>query len=234
MRTEEEIVYDLLNIVSGGRVSNDDTVSERLVSSFIRKHRAAKLNKFFNKGMNIDDYVFQSLGEIELNEVSENMFSAEIPALIHFENAMGIKIRKNDFRISVLGDEEFQLALSNLINKSTPKAKLNGQILTVFKGYSDSCDFYPDSPKEKTVALFDKETAVTDDVKKISVQIEAVLYDPKSAPGYDWTKDPYPCPSEIIDQIETSVLARDFDLLIRTRSDQADNKSQIDPVGNTN
>lgn len=230
MKTEEEIVYDILNIVHGGRVSADNVISERLIRSFLRKHRASKMYEFFNKGMSLYDYVFQDLGDLEFEIIEENEFKVSVPAVINFKENFGIKISKNRFPITVLNQEEYELALSNPINKTHPKANLQGSVLTIYKGEPNSCDYHATSPKEKTVETFNLEASEVDDVSKITANVKAVLYDPSNAPSYDWTKSVYPCPSEIIDKIETSTLARDLDLLMRTTADQIDNKSQIDKV----
>jgi len=229
MKTEEQIVYDLQNIISGGRVSADDVTSERLVRSFLRKYRASKMHTFFSKGKNPADYVFQSLGELELvGNGFENEFSASLPAIIHFSGYSGIRISKNRLSIPVLNEEAFELSLANEINKSQPKAKIDGNTLTVFSGLINSCDYHSSSLAQKVVAAFNLESTTVSDELKICVDAKAVLYDPSEALNYDWTKDPYPCPSEIIDQIETSTLDRDFELMIRVQPDQADNKSEID------
>lgn len=230
MRTEVQIVYDLLNIVHGGRVSADDVISERLVRSFVRKHRASKVNMFFNSGASIADYMFQSLGNLEFKQKDEFEYSSIIPAVINFEKNFGIKISKERFSIPIVTSESYELSLSNPINRSSPKAKLDGQELTIFIGKLDSCNFLESSLHNKVVKSFNEEAKEIDDESKIYALVRAVLYDPSQGLNYNWTRDAYPCPSEIIDQIETSVLARDFDLMIRQRPDQADNKSQIDEL----
>tara|TARA_A100000172_G_C3044260_1_gene111876 strand:- start:60851 stop:61549 length:699 start_codon:yes stop_codon:yes gene_type:complete len=231
MRTEEQIVYDVMNIASGGRVSADDVISERLVRSFLRKYRASKMAPFFNKGARLSDYIFQSLGDLEFKQTSEFEYSVTLPALINFEENFSVKITKSRMNIPLLGEEEYELALSNPINKTFPKAKLEETLLTLFIGKADSCNYLESSLKENVVSTFNEEASVLDDEPRVFANVKAVLYDPDQGLNYNWTKTPYPCPSEIIEQIETSTLARDFDLMIRTRFDQADNKSQIDNVG---
>lgn len=231
MRTEEQIVYDVMNIAAGGRISADDVVSERMVRSWLRKYRASKMYMFFNKGAQISDYVFQSLGDLEFNQTGEFEYATTLPALINFDGNFSVKITKSRLNIPLLEEEEYELALSNPINKTFPKAKIEETLLTLFIGKPDSCNYLSSSPKEKVVAMFNEEALKIDDVPTVVANVKAVLYDPDQGLNYNWTRTPYPCPSEIVEQIETSTLARDFDLMIRTRPDQADNKSQIDNVG---
>lgn len=230
MRTEEQIVYDLMNILAGGRVSADDVTSERLMRSFLRKHRASKMVTYFNKGKNVADYVFQPLGNIEF-KLSESLeFSTMIPAIINFDDSLGIKLSKNRLVIPVVDEESFELSLHNPINKSHPKAKLDGNQLTVYIGDLNKCDYLPNSLAQQITRQFLSECGQIDDEPKIYVNVKAVLYDPEQGVDYDWTKTPYPCPSDVIDSIETSTLSRDFELMIRRLPDQADNKTQIDNV----
>lgn len=229
MRTEEEIVYDILNVVHGGNVSNDDQISERLVRNFLRKHRAAKLVSYMDRGWSVDDYVFQSLGTLLLEKTGSD-YNVPMPALINFDNNEGVKLSKSGYVVPLLNEEAFELSKTNIINKSSPKATFDGQNLKVYVGNIDSCRFLLESPKEIAVTAFNEEIAQTDDNPKIYLDVRAVLYDPEQGKDYDWTRHPYPCPSEIIDQLTTSTHARDLNLLIRKESDKVpNNKPGLDP-----
>lgn len=223
MRTEEQIVYEILNIVHGGKVSNDDVISERLIRSFLRKHRASKLYEKYSKGMDVDDFIFQSLGEVEFNLSSNDNYISKLPALINLELNQGVRVNKDGFWIPVVDRTSFSLSKKNIINKSFPKATFNGNSMLIYPGHLDSCNFFDNSEKENVVSLFKKEILTIDDNPKIYAEVEALLYDPDSAPGYDWTKDPWPSPSEIIDKLTTSTLARDLELLIRSSGDNIPN-----------
>ncbi len=222
MKTEQQIVYDLLNIVHGGEVSNDNVYSDRLIRSFLRTHRASKMNTFYHKGLSVNDIVFQDLGTLELKK-SGNDYSVETPAFINFENNQGVYVTKFGYNIPIMDSEAFDLSKMNFYNNSKPKAKFEYNKLIVFAGCIDECNFLESSLKTKAVKQFVKEYNETDDEPHIFVNVRAVLYDPGDQPGYDWTKDPYPCPSEIIDKIETSTLSRNLDLMIRMKGDQVGN-----------
>lgn len=223
MRTEEQIVYEILNTVHGGQVSGDDTISERLVRSFLRKHRASKLAAHYAAGMNLDDFIFQSLGALEFQKIKDLDYRVQLPAIINFPNNYGIRLSKNGYYIPVVDRHAFELSKKNIVNKSSPKATMDGHFLTLYVGYTDLCNFFADSEKELAVAQLKTELEEIDDVAKVTTDVSAVLYDPGEGLSYDWTRDPYPCPSEIIDKVTTSTLARDLDLMIRTQSDTVSN-----------
>lgn len=223
MRTEEQIVYEILNIVYGGKVSDDNEISPRLVQSFLRKHRASKLATYYSKGMNVDDFLFQNIGPVEFDLVKDLDYKSEVPALINFPLNYGIRLSKEGYYIPVVDRFAFELSKNNIINQSSPKATMDGSAITIYIGYSDPCNFLDTSSKEIATNKFVEESESIDNVPKIYADLSAVLYDPEDAPGYDWSRDPYPCPSDIIDQLTTSTLARDMELLIRQQSDKVSN-----------
>ena len=226
MGTEEQLVYELLSTITGGQVSNDDKYSERLMRSFIRKHRAAKLVEYYALGMDLDDYIFQNVGLLQLDKVKNLDFKCKIPQLIHFSNNYGLRLHKNDYFIPVVDKHAFELSKLNIINKSIPKATVNGNELTVYVGYSDFCNFFENSSKEIAVKELIAESEVIDDVPKIYCELEAILFNPDDALNYDWTRDVFPCPPEIFEKITTSTLARDLDLMLRAPSDGVSNMKQ--------
>ena len=221
MRTEEQIVYQLLNIYHGGSVSNDNVVNERLMRSFLRKHRASKLYKFSKNGLFISSEVFQSIGNIVCEKVTgKNDYVYQLPALIYLDG-YGIRLFKDEYAIPVVTRNNYRLSKMNIINSGFPKATIVQQNLNVFPGIDQStCRTDSESLKEQTVAKFAIEIAEFNDNERITVEVEAVLYDPDDGDQYDWTSDPYPCPSEIVDQLTTSAAAKDLNLMIRQFVDQ--------------
>jgi len=223
MRTEEQIVYELLNVYHGGELSDDNVVNERLMRSFLRKHRASKLAKYFMDGVSFSEEIFQDLGVLEFQENNKSDFFKKLPPLILINN-FGLVLRKGDYIIPLTSREAFERSKKNLINKGWPKATTSSQGAVIYVGLSELCKADLKSLKEITVASFNQEINSFDTERKITVEVSAVLYDPSSSPTYNWTIDPYPCPSEIIDEITTSTLARDLNLMIRTNIDQNMNK----------
>jgi len=53
--------------------------------------------------------------------------------------------------------------------------------------------------------------------------MQAVLVDPDDGSGYNFTKSPYPMPDELIEDLINSVNAREFNLFLRTASDETTN-----------
>lgn len=229
MRTEEQIVYELLNTYHGGELSADNVVNERLMRTYLRKHRASNIEKYFNEGMSLSEEVFQSLGTVTLVKETNGDFSTTIPPMI-LTNNHGIRIYKNDYDIPFMDKEAFRYSKRNMINRAWPKATGTANTLVIFIGYKDLCNAEATSVKEQAVFAFSEEASKFDIDEEITVEIEAVLYDPSQAPGYDWTRDPYPCPSGIVDMITTSTLSRDLGIMIRQPQDQ--NHNNLDEKGN--
>lgn len=213
MRTEEQVVYQLLHIYHGGQVSNDNVVGERLMRDFLRKHRATKINKFSKGGLIITDECFQYVGNITM-EKGKYYFEKNIPPLIFLEGN-GILLSKNDVDIPVMDRSSFRASLRNILNKHFPKASMMGNQLILFPGSIDLCNISLESEMGSLISEFDKEIKSFNDNEKVTVDLHAVLYDPSQAKDYDWTKDPWPTPSEIIDEITTSTTQRDLNLMLR-------------------
>ena len=231
MRTEEQIVYELMNIYHGGEITNDTQIDERLMRGFLRKHRASKISKATFEGLTVPSEIFQRLGTVTLEKNEFGDYEVDLPALLRLQGH-GINIYKTNYSLPVISREGFRLSKRNIINKSFPKATLFSNKLIIYPGNSDLCNADATSEKEVAVKAFADEIAEFDDNEKITVEVEAVLYDPGQAPDYDWTSDPYPCMSEIIDELTTSTLARDLNLMIRQFVDQNDdkrfNKAEVD------
>lgn len=221
MRTEEEIVYEVREIVHGGEISSDSVIGERLIRSFLRKHRASKLYTFYKKGLTVSDIVVQELGLIDLDKINDTEYSKKLPAIINFDSNMGIFIDKENFNIPVLSSYKYFKSKYNILNSTLPKAKFSRDEIVVYIGKTDSCNFDEDAPKETAVKQFVEEAGSPS--SKVYVNIQCVLYDPSEGKDYDWTRDPWPCPSEIIDMLTTSTLSRDLNLMINAHSDQVGN-----------
>ncbi len=213
MRTEEQIVYELMNIYHGGQVSNDNVISERLMRSFLRKHRARKIPKFSTYGLTITDECFQHVGTIFL-EKTKYYYEKKIPAVIYMD-AHGIMVTKNEKEIPVMDRMAFRSSLKNILNKNFPKATMHGDLLILFPGKINECQVDTSSDMGLLLKAFDDEIKSFNDNEKVSIDLSAVLYDPSQAQSYDWTKDPYPCPSEIIDEITISTTQTDLGLMLR-------------------
>ena len=70
---------------------------------------------------------------------------------------------------------------------------------------------------------YDAETLIEENEELKKIDMQAVLVDPDDGLGYNFTKSPYPMPDELIEDLINSVNAREFNLFLRTASDETTN-----------
>lgn len=218
METEEEIVYSIIETAKKGNLSDDNRINERLVRGFLRIYRASAIAKASTLGLEITDESFQYLGNLRFDYVKSKEFKRDLPKIIMLKS-FGIRLEVLGENIPVLNSEEYSLSLKSLINGKLPKAKTTANRLTIYIG-----EYLVVNGKRKP-----RQSIVIDQLSLLATQsanayieaeVYAVLDNPDEAPGYDWTVNPYPCPSELIEDIKTKILAKEFNLILNIKVDK--------------
>lgn len=217
METEEELVYSILETVTAGSQNDDGEISERFIRNLLKIYRASAIAKASLMGTLITDECFQPLGELEFTLVRNNEFTRMLPKIILLSNNTGVIFEKNGESIPVVNSEEFALGLKSLINRQLPKAKISGSKATVYSGYTVT--HCKTKPSTNNVINDFKEELVSTQGKKINVSVSAILDNPDHGLGYDWTTSPYPCPSELIEEIKNNILRKEFGIIMNVKPD---------------
>ena len=220
MTTEQDIIYSIWETVRSGEINQDDNISERLLRAYLSSHRGKHLLKNYTDGAQLPDEVYQDLGNIYFSLSGNDIISTNIPKAIRMPYNFGILARKDSYLISVVNDEEFLNSQKDDFNKYHPKLKLINNRLYLYKGIEQLCDdefeSYQNTVLNKTVRKLNQELKNN----QLNLNIRAVLVNPDDEVGYDWTRSPYPFPDEYLEDLINSVNARDFNLYLRTRSDE--------------
>lgn len=218
MGTEEELVYNIIETVQKGALSQDAKVDERVVRSFIRVYRAAALAKYSYKGLTIQDECFQHLGELQFSYSKPLQFIREMPKVIRLSDNFGIFFEKNGENIPIVNSEEFSLGLKSIFNGKLPKAKILNGKATVYIGKRST------TPCGTKPALNTVIPDFLDDIESLSNNIKldvyAVLFDPDDASGYDWTTSIFPCPAELVKDIKTEILQKEYGIILQVKPDK--------------
>lgn len=224
MRTEEQIIYTILNTVRGGEFNLDEAITERLLRNYLKTHRASHLAKYYNQGQTLENECYQETKELLFTLSNGLWVSTDIPKFVSFKQNKGIILTKNGYEISVLSNEEFRLNQKSRWNKFQPSIKIQSNKAELYLGKANTIiqldDDFSLSPLNQTINLINEE-AITGTIK---VQGVAVHLDPDDSPGYDFTTDSYPFPNERLDALINSVTARDLNIFIRMKSDDIGNK----------
>lgn len=213
--TEESIVYQLLKIIRGAELNSDEVIGERTVRSLMRVQRSDLINMFSKKGILIPDVCFQKLNINKLTSLNTKELIVDLPPIVYLQSNFGLRISTPEFEnIPVINNEDYQLSKHNPINKFKPKATIQNQQLKVY--VTDA------SPSALNGG---NRSRLINDSLRINklINISAVLDDPDDGLNYDWTKSEYPFPSEEISTLKKNLLRRDFDIIIKTKSDQVPN-----------
>lgn len=219
MGTEQEYVYAIIETVKKGLLSDDSKIDERVVRSFLRTYRASALAKHSMNGLTISDECFQHLGELEFSFLKSKQYFKELPKIIRLSNNFGLFFEKNGENVPVLNSEEYALGIKTFISSKLPKAKLLGSKAVVYVGdrIATTCGNKPSS--NLAVNDFHDEMIINSGTK-ITLDVHAVLENPDDAPGYDWTTDNYPCPSDLMEDIKNKIYAKEFNLILQVKTDK--------------
>lgn len=206
MESEIKIVYGIINTVK--RQANDDMeISERLIRGYISNYRAKFISHNYEEGLEVPEECFQYIGYLDFVRMNDREFWRILPKIVRLKNNYGIMFEKNGYNIPIVTSEEYQLQKSNMITKWMPRAKFLGPKATICIG-----ERKPDCANADALnALFDLwPLDYSTPLKQISVDVNAILDNPDDAPGYNWKTDPFPFPSELIEDMQIQILAKEF------------------------
>jgi hypothetical protein len=213
--TEESIVYQLLSAVRASELSNDEVITERRIRSYLRTHRANLISKSTLEGRLIGDDCFQSV-PLSFSRLNKLEWISVVPSIIGLYDNFGMKLTSPGFEnITILSEEDYHLNKKNPVNKFLASAKVFNSVLTIR---------VPDpSPYAMNGGNSNKTMLSCLVNNKDKIMMSAVLDNPDDAIDYDWTKDAYPCPPELIQEIKNEVLKREFNIILSTKPDQVPN-----------
>lgn len=222
MQTEREIIYNILNTIRDAEHNNDERISERLLRGFLRVYRAESLRKYYKNGHTVDDEVFQ---KISISPVKKNLkeFEINIPKIIRFQHHYGMFLEKNDVPIPILASEEYYYSKKNYHGKHIPKAKTNGNLLTVYTGVYDKCCVAENSENHLLIQSFYEDLLSGGSKPTINLDFYGVLHNPDDDPNYDWENSVFPFPSERLDELKTQILSKEFGVMIKAKRDEIQN-----------
>lgn len=224
METEREIIYSILNTARAGEHNNDENLSERFLRSILLIYRGNILRKYSVNGITGDDEYFQNINiplikDYDIISGQEVIFTGEVPKTIKLDYRRGTALRYKGYVIPILDSDEYRLSLKNLYGKHKPKAKIENQKITVYQGFYDECCVREGSETYNAIKSFEEEPFN----EPINFNYYSILHNPSDDPNYDWENDPFPFPSERLDELKSTILSREFNLILRTKKDEIQN-----------
>ena len=111
MITKNKIIYDLLSILRGGILSDDEQITTSQVSFWIDNIRSILIRQQYTKGQSINSDIIQTIDCLDIEEIDASLCPCEI---------IGCNILRSKKQIPVTVETEFK----NLITRvSTPFIK---------------------------------------------------------------------------------------------------------------
>jgi hypothetical protein len=234
METEEKIVYSIIETVQKGNLTDDSKIDERVIRAFLQKYRAAAIGKYSMSGQIISDECFQFLGSLPFVKLSNRKFERKLPKFIQLNNRSGFYFEISGESIPVLNSEEFHLSMKSIMNGNLPKAKMSGNNALIYTGEYKVVDGKK-RPKSNVIIDELEDQIYENENEFINIDVYGVLDNPDEAEDYDWTKDPYPCPSDLVEEITTKILAKEYNVILNVRQDKvtdSNDESSAKPTQN--
>lgn len=212
MATIKEIVYNLRNIISGGRLNDDVIPSYSQLKFIVNYKRAQYLRQDYTKNYFDNDLIYQDLGCLELEQVdSAECCSFEVgctiyrtkeilPTPLRFSDRLAFKINAINKvkRFELILPERFPFIGNTKYPSLTEKVYwLNGR-LYMRKLYAINARIAAENP---------------DDAKRFTCGDSACYTDDSN----------YPLPADIIDLITKDILSTELRMLISLGQDLENN-----------
>ena len=234
MENELQIIYSILQTVRGTELNNDETISERLIRAFILKHRPDILRKHYINGHVLNDEVFQIV-PIILTKQTEILFKAQLPKVVHFDHSYGINIAFNGIVFGILSYEEFYLTIRNNKKNFFPLCYISQDQIYFYIGKKDSKAFSQSSETAYAInsfytSIYNQELSNYNNPIQAPVQLNldlrAVLVNPDDQIGYSFESSIFPFPAERLPELEQTILAKEFNIILQTKKDEVQNARQ--------
>lgn len=211
METEEQIVYEILNLLNKGELNSDQRISERLLRTFLRTYRADILLTRYYRALTVPDKYYQTIDLPGIKPIAlSNEIQYAIPNIINYNNnGLLIQTTANN-TIPLINSEEYELGKKNISNKYKAKACIKDNILYIYPGISTENVISSNTPLKEIITK----------IEGNEITFRAILHNPSDASNYDWTTSIYPVEPEFLKVLKDSIAAKEINILLQTKADQ--------------
>lgn len=217
MITLNQLVYNLKNLIRGGRLSDDEMISDRQLEFIINYTRAVLIKRDIDKGKKIDDQLIQSLGhvKVKLAHPSECTDLAVGCKILKTEKALPKSIESNYANLityvgTVSGAKSYQFA-TEARSRWSKFDKYTSKLPRAF--YRGGYVFITENKVMTTISI----KGVFEDPREV-----ASFIDCNGAPCYT-VDSPYPIPAYMIAPLNEMILNKEFRLAALSPTDTTNN-----------
>jgi hypothetical protein len=235
MKTEFEIVYDIINAVNGAEHNNDLPVHENLVRSMLRKYRADSIRKAYKDGHVVNDEAFQT------KTITTTLFTANpsgyelkgtLPQIIRMNNNYGMYLSYNEVELAIVDSFTYMNSKKNFRSQVYPFAKTDQSELVFYAGIHNSTNLtvggevyfvtnlIHDHILAQKIANANNNTTLP---VTLNLKLKSILVDPDDGDFYNWETSPYPFPAERVNELESQIMVKEFGIILQTKKDEVQN-----------
>jgi hypothetical protein len=204
--TLNEIAYNIKNIVEGGISGEDSNLSLEQIKHMIHYHRALLLVKYTDSGRYVSEPMFQ-IHSTTLSASGGSTF----PQVLGFPNNRAIK----DITISDNSETTNTIQHVSLINHE------DRQFFEASRFAPNKNQFYA-TIDGRLITIFDNDGETFND-SAYTLKIKGIFDNPTIVGGFSDSSTFYPIPGEIIESLVESILAKEFAVYLRTKTDLGNN-----------
>jgi hypothetical protein len=197
MITEKEIVYSILNSLRGGHSNNNESISIRLIRSFIANERANLLLQFTDAGRSINEENFQSLSTQVFTKVSDNIYKKTLPKIMFFNKRSGVRLRTENVTVLMCTKSQDRNYQKDTYFKSIPRAWSVGTEMYIRSGNGIA--------------------------ETLNLDIDAVLFYPGESTIYNWEVDSFPLQSELLTVLKEMIIKKEQNIVNNRLHDETNN-----------
>ena len=200
--TLDEIAYNIKNLVEGGISGEDSNLSIRQIKHMIHYHRANLLTKYTDSGRFVSDPMFQTLTR-GVNNLSG------LPRILGWANNRAIRdiiVKKSNVTSTAHH--------VNIVSES------NRQFFEESRFAPNKSQFFITTSPGGAMKIYENDGQIFVDTT-YNVIITAVFENPVNAGASSSSQ--YPIPAELVGSLVETVLAKEFNMYLRTSADIANN-----------
>ena len=222
--TLDEIAYNILNLVRGGRTSTGENISIAQIKFNIKYYRAMFIRRDFARNGNITRHLEQSLGCVELEKVDASLCCA-LPS------------NCDVYKCKTMIPKTVRLNFKDAITHVSDVTGIY-TIPMVDPLYVQWLPYDKYVKDEKRAYMIEDHLHIYNANGLQFVNVRGIFEDPEALEDYDCEGNlrydptqPFPIPMDMVQAITNGIINGELQLLVRPLTDTANDNSQDAPMG---
>jgi hypothetical protein len=196
------IIYDLLHIIRGAKIADDEPISERQLENWIHQYRAKLLKQDLDKGKYLNPDYIQEYQDEDGNPLSivpnEQELRTVYRTSVQIPKTIDLNYKSGIIYLGDVNGNRIQLV---------PEARVNFQQYK--KITSNSTIAYL---KDRYVYLYNHNGLQY-------IRLRGVFEIPTEIPGYDLDEDKYPIPVNLLPTLKEMILKNELGIIYKAPND---------------